>query len=136
MIELKYLTQYTARLKEDWIQKCVSYTRILDILFLELAPFLGSSSAKHQSYMYTILKEYLALEFKLLQIINAIQYFTSIRNKEDKEVARLISESDSPIFTIPEFGFKLGSVILAEIRDIKNFRSPFLCRFITFVLHF
>ena len=35
-----------------------------------------------------------------------------------------MSEIDSPILTIPGIGFKLGSVILAEIRDIKNFRSP------------
>ncbi|OTO01321.1 hypothetical protein A5883_003638 [Enterococcus sp. 5B3_DIV0040] len=34
-----------------------------------------------------------------------------------------MSEIDSPILTIPGIGFKLGSIILAEIRDIKNFRS-------------
>lgn len=33
MIELKYLTRHTARLKEDCTRKKVSYTRILDILF-------------------------------------------------------------------------------------------------------
>ncbi|GEM_PF-4882594 len=36
----------------------MSYTRILDILFPELAPSLGSSSAKDQSYVYASLKEY------------------------------------------------------------------------------
>lgn len=57
MIELKYLTGHTARLKEDCTRKKVSYTRNLDILFPELVPSLGSSSAKHQSYVYAILKE-------------------------------------------------------------------------------
>ncbi len=47
-----------------------------------------------------------------------------MRDKAEKEVARLMSEIDSPILTIPGIGFKLGSVILAEIRDINNFRSP------------
>ncbi|MGM0209280.1 hypothetical protein IGI96_003804 [Enterococcus sp. DIV0421] len=35
-----------------------------------------------------------------------------------------MSKINSPILTIPGIGFKLGNVILAEIRDIKNFRSP------------
>lgn len=47
-----------------------------------------------------------------------------MRDKAKKEVARLMSEIDSPILMIPGIGYKLGSVILAEIRDIKNFRSP------------
>lgn len=47
-----------------------------------------------------------------------------MRDEADKEVFRLMSETDSPILTIPSIGFKLGSIILAEIRDIKNFRSP------------
>jgi transposase len=50
MIELKYLTRHTARLKEDCTRKKVSCTRMLDSLFPERAPSLGSSSAKHQSY--------------------------------------------------------------------------------------
>ncbi|MEB5968980.1 IS110 family RNA-guided transposase [Enterococcus gallinarum] len=170
MIELKYLTRHATRLKEDCTRKKVNYTRILDILFPELAPFLGTSSAKHQSYVYAVLKEYPsakkignvhltkltnlisthskgrfgkeqaanlkiiaqssigqespALEFELLQTIDAIEYFTNMRNEVDKEITRLMDEIDSPILTIPGIGVKLGSVILAEIRDIKNFRSP------------
>lgn len=168
MIELKYLTRHTARLKEDCTRKKVSCTRILDILFPELAPSLGSSSAKHQSYVYAILKEYPsakklgnahltkltnlisahskgrfrkkqavklkaiaqnsigqespALKFELLQTIDA-KYFTTIRDNAEKEVSRLMSEINSPILTIPDIGYKLVSVILAENHDIKNFRS-------------
>lgn len=165
MIDLKYLTRHTTRLKEDCTRKKVSYTRILDILFPELAPSWGSSSAKHQSHVYAILKEYSsarklgnayltkltilisthskeqavkikalaqdsigqespALEFELLQTIDAIKYLTTMRDEAEKEVARLMSEIDSPILTIPGIIFKLGSVILDEIRDIKNFLSP------------
>lgn len=170
MIELKYLTRHTTRLKEECTRKKISYTRILDILFPELTPSLGSSSAKHRSYVYAILKEYPsarklgnahltkltnlisthskghlgkdhaiklktltqtsigqespALEFELLQTIDTIQYLTTMRDEAEKEVARLMSEIDSAILTIPGIGFKLGSVILAEIRDINNFRSP------------
>ncbi len=47
-----------------------------------------------------------------------------MRDEAEEEVARLMSEIDSPVITIPGISFKLGSVILAEIRDIKNFRSP------------
>lgn len=61
-----------------------------------------------------------ALEFELLQTIDAIQYLAKRRKDADKEV----SEIDSPLLTIPGISFKLGSIILAEIRDIKNFRSP------------
>ncbi|MGM0209377.1 hypothetical protein IGI96_003904 [Enterococcus sp. DIV0421] len=135
----------------------MNYTRILDILFPELAPSMGSSSAKYQSYVYAVLKEYPsarklgnahlnkltnltkshlgkepavklkalaqssigqespALEFEFLQTIDAIQYLTTMRDKAEKEVARLMSEIDSPILTIPGIGFKLGSIILAEI---------------------
>lgn len=170
MIELKYLTRHTARLKEDCSRKKVSYTCILDILFPELSLFLGPSSAKHKPYVYAVLKEYpsvkklgnahltkltkliskhsqgyygkeqavklkalaqssigqesQALEFELLQTIDAIQYLAKMRKDADKEVVRLMSEIDSPLLTIPGISFKLGSIILAEIRDIKNFRSP------------
>lgn len=133
MIELKYLTRHTARLREDCTRKKVIYTRILDILFPELAPSLRSSSAKYQSHVYAILKEYPsarklgnvhltklinlisthskgrfgkeqavklkalaqasigqespALEFELLQTIDAIQYLTTMRDEAEKEVA-------------------------------------------------
>ena len=170
MIELKYATRHVARIKDDCTRKKINYTRILDILFPELALFLGASAAKHQVYVYELLREYPstkkignahltklinliskysrgrlgkeqavelrrlaqtsigqespALEFELIQTIEAIQYFTKMRSKAEEEVTRLMSEIDSPIITIPGIGNGLGSVILAEIRDIKNFRSP------------
>lgn len=35
-----------------------------------------------------------------------------------------MNEIDSSILSIPGIGITLGSVILAEIRDIDNFKSP------------
>lgn len=35
-----------------------------------------------------------------------------------------MQELDSPILSIPGVGITLGSIILAEIRDIDNFKSP------------
>lgn len=170
MIELKYATRHASRIKENCTRQKVSYTRLLDILFPELAPFLGSPTAKHDSYVYALLKEFPsapkiatahltkltnlisthsrgrfgkdhavalkllasesigtispALEFELLQTINAINYFTDMRKAADKEVEKIMKEVDSPILSIPGIGFYLGSVILAEIRDIQNFKSP------------
>lgn len=65
-----------------------------------------------------------ALEFELLQTIDTIVYFSELRDLADKEVEKLMKEIDSPILTIPGIGITLGSIILAEIRDIKNFQSP------------
>lgn len=72
----------------------------------------------------TISQESPALEFELLQTIDAIQYLTTMWDEAEKEVTRLMSEIDSHILKIPGISFKLGNVILAEIQDIKNFGSP------------
>lgn len=170
MIELKYATRNVTRIKENCTKQKISYTRLLDILFPELSTFLGSPTAKHDSYVYTILKEFpspakianahltkltniissnsrgrfgkdkaielkelsaqsigsssSALEFELLQTIDTIEYFTAQRKLADKEVETLMKEIDSPILSIPGIGVNLGSIILAEIRDINNFKSP------------
>lgn len=170
MVELKYATRNVSRIKENCTRQKVSYTRLLDILFPELAPFLGTPAAKHKAYIYAILKEFPsasklanahltkltnlisihsrgrfgkeqalslkklasesighaspALEFELLQTIDAIDYFTAMRESADREVEKLMTEIDSPILSIPGIGLALGSIILAEIRDIHNFKSP------------
>lgn len=58
MIELKYATRNVSRIKEQCTKQKVNYTRILDILFPELAPFLGGANAKHDAFVYAILKEF------------------------------------------------------------------------------
>lgn len=65
-----------------------------------------------------------ALEFELLQIIDTNEYFSVMRKSEDNEVEELMKEINSPILSIPCIDLGLGSIILAEIRDIGNFKSP------------
>ncbi|MFD1900993.1 IS110 family transposase [Enterococcus termitis] len=144
MIELKYATRHAKRVKENCIRQKVSYTRLLDILFPELASFLSSPTAKHDAYVYELLKEFPsasklatahltkltnlisthsrgsfgkehaiqlkrlaydsigtispALEFELLQTINAIEYFSAMRKAADNEIQKLMKEIDSPYF--------------------------------------
>lgn len=58
MIELKYATRNVSSIKDNCTRQKVSYTRLLDILFPELASFLGAPTAKHDAYIYAILKEF------------------------------------------------------------------------------
>ncbi|MGL9970526.1 hypothetical protein IGI80_001432 [Enterococcus sp. DIV1420a] len=168
--ELKYAKRNVSRIKENCTKQKINYARLLDILFPELATFLSSPTAKHDSCIYAILKEFPSpkklknthltklanllsshshgrfgkkqaqalknldstsigsdspsLEFKLLQTIDTIKYFTNQRKLTDKVVSKLMQEIDSPILSIPGIGVNLGSIILAEIRDIHNFKSP------------
>lgn len=170
LIELKYATRNASKIKENCTKQKVNYTRLLDILFPELATFLNSPTAKHDACIYAILKvfpspkklanahlkkltnllstnsrarfgkeqalalkklasdsigsESSALEFELLQTIDTIEYFNNQRKLADKEVAKIMDEMDSPILSIPGIGITLGSIILAEIRDINNFKTP------------
>lgn len=58
MIELKYATRNASKIKENCTKQKINYTRLLDILFPELATFLGSPTAKHDSSIYAVLKEF------------------------------------------------------------------------------
>lgn len=58
MIELKYATRHVSRLKQNCSKQKLNYTRILDIIFPELARFLGGPSAKHNAYVYRLLKTF------------------------------------------------------------------------------
>lgn len=65
-----------------------------------------------------------ALEFELLQTIQLIELFKQTIIDIDKEIKRLMSTIESPIESIPGISTILGSIILAEIKDIHNFRTP------------
>lgn len=60
----------------------------------------------------------------MLQTIDLIDHFTTVRETAEKEVSRIMKEIDSPILSIPGIGTKLGAVILSEIRSIDNFKTP------------
>lgn len=65
-----------------------------------------------------------ALEFELLQTIQLIELFKQTIIDIDKEIKQLMSTIESPIESIPGISTILGSIILAEIKDIHNFRTP------------
>lgn len=65
-----------------------------------------------------------SLELELFQIIETIEFYTSQIEKIDAEIDHLMAEINSPITSITGIGNRLGSVILAEIRNIHNFNSP------------
>lgn len=58
MIELKYATRNANRLKQECTKQKTLYVRLLDILFPELAPFLGKKGAHHNRYIYDMLKAF------------------------------------------------------------------------------
>lgn len=64
-----------------------------------------------------------ALEFELLQTIQLIELFKQTIIDIDKEIKRLMSTIESPLESIPGISTILGSIILAEIKDIHNFRT-------------
>lgn len=65
-----------------------------------------------------------SLELELLQIIETIELYTAQIVKIDEEIDRLMVKINSPITSITGIGNRLGSVILAEIRNIHNFNTP------------
>lgn len=168
IIELKYATRNSYRLKQNCAKQKIHYVCLLDILFPELSEFVGGKTAHHNRYVYDMLKAFpspeklaqahltkltnftssrgkigrkeaialkelasksigqtsAVLEFELLQTIDLIDYFTTLRATTDKEVERIMKEIDPPLLSIPGIGLKLGAIILAEIRSINNFRTP------------
>lgn len=65
-----------------------------------------------------------ATSFELLQTISFIELYTEEIGKIDKEIKLIMDQIQSPIISIPGISYGLGSIILAEIGDIKNFESP------------
>lgn len=158
--ELKFLTRHRNRLSKKSSDLKVQYTRILDILFPELASMINT----HNQCVYELLKQYpsptkirraritsiskikylksdvaiqiqekaketigissSSLELELIQVIEMIEHYNNQIKRVDKEIEQLMTEIDSPITTMTGIGSRLGSVILAEIRNIHNFKNP------------
>ena len=64
------------------------------------------------------------LDIELLSIIKTIEHFQDEIRIIDSEIKNLMLEINSPLLSIPEISYRLGSVILAEIGDIDNFKNP------------
>lgn len=65
-----------------------------------------------------------AREFELIEIIENIQHYNRLIAKAEKQVDELMAELNSVITTVSGIGNRLGSVILAEIRNIHTFDNP------------
>lgn len=65
-----------------------------------------------------------ALSLELKQIIATIQHYSQQIDEIEQEISQLMSEINSPITTITGIGTRLGAIILAEIRNIHNFKNP------------
>lgn len=167
LIELKRFTRHRHRLGKQLSREKVQLTRILDVVFPELASCVWSI---HQKSAYALLSNYpstnkiskahlntittllskassgrygveKALEIKtaaknsigsnstslsieLSSTLRTIEHFEAEIDKIDKEIKALMIEIDSPILSIPGISYRLGSVILSEIRDINSFETP------------
>lgn len=65
-----------------------------------------------------------AREFELIEIIENIQHYNRLIAKAENKVNELMAEINSGITTVTGIGNRLGSVILAEIRNIHTFDNP------------
>ncbi|MCW8645409.1 IS110 family transposase [Streptococcus macedonicus] len=65
-----------------------------------------------------------ARELELIEIIENIQHYEKLIKQAEKKIDELMAELNSVITTVPGISNRLGSVILAEIRNINTFNNP------------
>ena len=64
------------------------------------------------------------LSLELVQLIESIRHYDKQINQVQEEINLLMVELDSLITSIPGIGTRLGAIILAEIKNIHNFKNP------------
>jgi transposase len=72
----------------------------------------------------TIGNSSIALQLEITQLIEMISIQTKQINKVQEQINTLMTEIDSPITSITGIGQRLGAIILAEIKNIHNFKTP------------
>lgn len=77
-----------------------------------------------ESTHLTIGNSSIALQLEITQLIEMISIQTKQIDKVQDQINFLITEIDSPIISITGIGERLGAVILAEIKNIYNFKTP------------
>ena len=65
-----------------------------------------------------------ALQLELTQLISAIRHLTSQIDEIQNRINSILHELDSPITSISGIGERWGATILAEIKNINNFKNP------------
>lgn len=95
-----------------------------------LSKLLGVSSSRFQpDTLKQLAKESVGhystiTEFELTQTIQQMELFEKQIKEVDKKIQEMMDTLDSPIVTIPGISYRLGSIIIAEIGNILNFRNP------------
>ena len=64
------------------------------------------------------------LSLELVQLIESIKHYDKQINQVQEEINLLMIELNSPITSIPGIRSRLGAIILAEIKNIHNFKNP------------
>jgi transposase len=65
-----------------------------------------------------------AFSFQLKQLIEQINFLERQLGDLDKEITKLLAQTNSVITTIPGIGAALGAAIVSEIGDIERFEAP------------
>ncbi|WP_339012913.1 IS110 family transposase (plasmid) [Lactococcus garvieae] len=65
-----------------------------------------------------------ALQIELKQLISTIQHYDKQIDEIQSQIDEITLQINSPIFSIPGIGQRLGAIILAEIKNIDNFSNP------------
>ncbi|WP_285023587.1 IS110 family transposase [Lactococcus garvieae] len=73
---------------------------------------------------HTIGTSSFALQLELTQLIESIVHLKKQIDVVQDRINELLEQLNSPILSIPGIGNRLGAMILAEIRDIHNFKNP------------
>lgn len=64
------------------------------------------------------------LQLELKQLISTIQHYDKQIDEIQSQIDEITLQINSPIFSIPGIGQRLGAIILAEIKNIDNFSTP------------
>lgn len=65
-----------------------------------------------------------ALTLELVQLIETIRHYDKQIAQIQEQINDMMVELDSPITSITGIGNRLGAIILAEIKNIHNFKNP------------
>jgi transposase len=65
-----------------------------------------------------------AFSFQIKQLIEQINFLEKQLGDLDKEITKLLAQTNSVITTIPGIGAVLGAAIVSEIGDIERFDAP------------
>lgn len=72
----------------------------------------------------TIGNSSIALQLEITQLIEMIRIQTKQIDKVQGQINILMADIDSPITSVTGIGERLGAIILAEIKNIHNFKTP------------